>query len=212
MPRLNKDKKELLLKEYAEAGSACRANEALVRTGLTIFVSVQAAIIGFIQVTSGSLITREVLLLEWLGFVASVATWISLLRLRLLYSAYIERAKCIERRLGLALYTAAWPFLEEARAPGQKIGNKKLLATLPATTFAIYLLLLVSDAPKYFTFECVTASYLRGIELFVFSLMQVGLVVFLLGWHAWLQQVWKRATMAITRRPGTTSALTRRRG
>lgn len=58
---------EILLREYAQAGEACRANDTLVRTGLTIFGGVQAAIIGFVASRGDTSITVEMILLELLG-------------------------------------------------------------------------------------------------------------------------------------------------
>jgi len=57
---------EILLREYQEAGEACRGHDTLVRTGLTIFGAAQAAIIGYI-VTRGPIVTLELVLLEILG-------------------------------------------------------------------------------------------------------------------------------------------------
>jgi hypothetical protein len=132
---------EILCREYQEAGEACRGHDTLVRTGLTVFGAAQAAIIGFI-VTRGPSITLELVLLEILGLWLSVVVFFTTRRLHVRYSNYMERARCIERRLGMYLYQYSYEYFGTESVPAKWTGNKKLWASVPALTFVLYLVLL----------------------------------------------------------------------
>jgi hypothetical protein len=131
---------EILLHEYKEAGQACRGHDTLVRTGLTIFGAAQAAIIGFI--VSRTAVTIELVLLELLGLWLSVVVFFTTRRLHYRYGNYMERARCIERRLGMYLYQYSYDYFGSEGGPAKWAGNKKLWASVPALTFLIYLVLL----------------------------------------------------------------------
>lgn len=142
---------EILLREYQEAGEACRSHDQLIRTGLGIFGAVQAAIIGFIGTVSvGS--HFELALLEILGFVLSIVVLLTTLRLQHRYATYVQRAKCIETRLGMCLYNCSeeWFYIARDRIPAGWAGNKVLWASVPFTTMVLYSLLLYRDGPVAF--------------------------------------------------------------
>ena len=147
MAKGNADKQVMLL-EYQEAGQACRNNESLVRTGISLFTAVQVAILGFIQ--TRNCVTLETLLLEILALVVSVVTFLTIIRLQMLYTAYMKRAKEIEAKLKMKLYTAGWRYMETQKPPAQKIKNKRLLAAIPVVVFGIYAVLFVRDVKMYF--------------------------------------------------------------
>lgn len=134
---------EILLREYAQAGEACRANDTLVRTGLTIFGAVQAAIIGFVASRGNTGITLELFLLEVLGLWLSVVVYYTTRRLHYRYKNYMERARCIERQLGMNLYQFSYEYFGSEPVPAKWAGNKRLWATVPAVTFVIYVVLLL---------------------------------------------------------------------
>jgi hypothetical protein len=130
---------EIALREYQEAGQACRGHDTLIRTGLTIFGAVQAAIIGFIA-SRGSSFTLELALLEILGMWLSVVVFLTTHRLHYRYKNYMERARAIEGRLGMSLYQYSYDYFATGRVG--KWGNKRLWATVPQLTFLIYLVLI----------------------------------------------------------------------
>lgn len=146
------NERETLIHEYNEAGQACRNNEGLVRTGISLFTAIQAAILGFIQTRAK--VSLEVVLIEVLAIVVSIVTFLTVLRLQMLYTAYMERAKCIERRLCMNLYTYGWEYMEVKKAPAQKIGNKRLLAFIPVTVFILFAILLIRDGKAYIVSIC----------------------------------------------------------
>lgn len=141
------NEQEILLKEYKEAGETCRNHDQLTRTGFSIFAAVQAAIIGFIGIRKeiGSL---ELVLLEVLGLLLSVVILLTTLRLHYRYKTYMERARCIERHLGMYLYQYSFDYFGSKKIPGQWAGNKKLWASVPCLTFLLYAVLLLRDGPK----------------------------------------------------------------
>lgn len=140
----------VMLYEYQEAGQACRNIESLVRTAISLFAAIQAIIIGFIQTRTS--VSLETILIEVFSIVVSVVTLFSILRLQMYYSAYMERAKCIERRLNMNLYLFGCEYMDIMKAPAQRIKNKKLLAAIPATVFVIFAILLVRDAKCYLSY------------------------------------------------------------
>lgn len=145
---------EILLREYQEAGEACRGHDTLVRTGLSIFGAVQAAIIGFIASQEKS-ITVELVILEILGLWLSVVVFFTTRRLHYRYKNYMDRARCIERRLGMYLYQYSFEYFGSERVPAKWVGNKKLWASVPAVTFLLYLILLGRAAwPSVRTIIC----------------------------------------------------------
>lgn len=138
---------EILLREYKEAGETCRNHEKLIRTGLTIFVAIQAAIIGFIGKSTNSS-PLNIFLLEILGLWMSVVVLITTLRLHHRYKNYIERAKWIEQRLGMYFYQYSFDYFKNKPIPGQCLGNQKLWASIPLLSFFLYAILIVRDGNK----------------------------------------------------------------
>lgn len=130
---------EILLQEYREAGQACRNHDQLIRTGLTIFGAVQAAIIGFVVAKEG-VETFEKVLVEVLGLWLSIVVLLTTRRLHYRYKTYMERAKAIERRLGMYLYQYSFDYFGANKISGP--GNKKVWASLPVLAMIIYVLLL----------------------------------------------------------------------
>lgn len=145
------NEQEILLKEYREAGVTCRNHDQLIRTGFSIFAAVQAAIIGFIG-TRKETGTLELVLLEGLGLWLSVVVLLTTLRLHYRYKTYMERARYIERQLGMNLYQYSFDYFGIHKIPGQWAGNKKLWASVPCLTFLLYTVLLLRDGPKLITF------------------------------------------------------------
>jgi hypothetical protein len=64
------------------------------------------------------------------------------------YKTYMERARCMERHLGLCLYQYSFDYFGSKKIPGQWAGNKKLWASVPCLTFLLYAVLLLRDGPK----------------------------------------------------------------
>ncbi len=144
------NEQEILLREYQEAGQTCRNYDQLTRTGFSIFAAVQAAIIGFIGARTG-IGPLELVLLEVLGLWLSVVILLTTLRLHYRYKTFMERAKCIERHLGMYLYQYSFDYFGVKKMPGQWAGNKKLWASVPCLTFLLYAVLLIRDGRKLFT-------------------------------------------------------------
>jgi len=142
------DDKEIMLREYQEAGQICRGHDQLIRTGLIIFGAVQAAIIGFIG-TTRSHSSLNLVLLEILGLGLSIVVILTTARLQFRYEGYMERAKCIERRLGMYLYNVSeeYFFLQRKRIPCEwaGIGNKDIWTVVPWIAIILYAVLLVRD-------------------------------------------------------------------
>jgi hypothetical protein len=141
-------KQQILLIEYGQAGEMCRNHDKLLRTGLVIFGAVQAAIIGFIGTQSESRLL-ELFLLQFLGFWLSVIVLLTTLRLAYRYASYMERAKCIERQLGMYLFECSQDFFSFENVPAKLFGNKRLWASVPFVTLWLYFLLLVRGGEKY---------------------------------------------------------------
>jgi hypothetical protein len=126
------DSTPVQLAEYAEAGAACRAHEANVRTILGAYVAVAMAL-----VTLGWTVTLTRvggIILFVLGFAIGLITVTVILRHRDYYRSYMARAQEIEKALGFALHTRAWG---EVKASGSS--NKYALAAI-AAFFCLYFL------------------------------------------------------------------------
>ena len=145
MNALNREE-EIWIREYQEAGQACRNHDQLIRTGLTIFGAVQAAIIGLVVAKEGVDVFEKVLV-EFLGLWLSVVVLLTTRRLNYRYKTYMERAKAIERRLGMYLYQYSYDYFGDKNIPGP--GNKKVWASLPVVAIIIYALLLGREAYQF---------------------------------------------------------------
>lgn len=135
---------QILLHEYQEASQACRNHDQLVRTGLTIFGAAQAVIVGFIGTQKGGA-SLALFLLEIFGFWLSVIVLLTTLRLQKRYESYMERAKCIERRVGMYLFECSQDYFAFASIPVKHFGNKQLWASVPVLAIGMYLILLGRD-------------------------------------------------------------------
>lgn len=136
---------QILLHEHQEAGQMCRNHDQLIRTGLTIFGAAQAAIVGFIGAQK-SRADLAFFLLEIFGLWLSVVVLLTTLRLKKRYESYIERAKCIERRVGMYLFECSQDYFAFASIPVKRFGNKNLWASVPIVAIGVYLVLLGRDA------------------------------------------------------------------
>jgi hypothetical protein len=142
-----KPEQQILLHEYQQAGEMCRNHDQLLRTGLVIFGAIQAAIIGFIGTRKdGGLL--ELFVLELFGFWLSVIVLLTTLRLGYRYQSYMERAKCIEHRLGMYLFNCSQEFFAFAEVPAKRLGNKRSWASVPILSMWLYVALIVSDGKK----------------------------------------------------------------
>lgn len=103
--------RELLLREYAEAGLLLRQHELLTRTSASVFVPSLVALAGYVLGSDAELLTKNVLAVA--GVVAALLAANVLRRDQLYYRKYVERAKAIERQLKVEdkqvinLYTGA---------------------------------------------------------------------------------------------------------
>lgn len=85
---------DILLKEYAEAGSLCRNIEQLTRTSLSLFIPVATALAGLIAAKGPGELVKFVL--STAGLVFALLLLNTVYRQRAYYLKYVERAKQIE--------------------------------------------------------------------------------------------------------------------
>ncbi|MDU9050739.1 MAG: hypothetical protein Q3M30_17970 [Candidatus Electrothrix sp. Rat3] len=125
---------KILLEEYAEAGRACRWYEQLTRIMITIFIVVQAPVLGFIQdkgLLNPTLIPLEILIV-FLGSIVSI----NLSRIRKFFTEYRNRSIEIERILGMSLYTSGAEFVHNNSIWSQSFANYWLMILIPSA-FAV---------------------------------------------------------------------------
>ena len=129
---------QIRLQEYREAGEACRSQATLIRNGLTLFAAIQTAVLSFIA-TSGDQHVPEFVLLEGFGLVVSVVTAMTIQRLQFRYADYMRRARKLECRLGMDLYSSSH------RRDGCRggWGNRKWLPVIPTAAAVVYAVLLL---------------------------------------------------------------------
>lgn len=89
--------RELLLKEYAEAGLLLRQHEVLTRTSASVFVPTLVALAGYVLGSEAGFLTKTVL--AAVGVAAALLAANVLRRHQLYYRSYIGRVKEIERQL-----------------------------------------------------------------------------------------------------------------
>lgn len=127
-----------MLAEYREAGETCRASASLMRNGLAFFATLQAVVFGFLESADSS--SLPVILLEVFGLVVSIITAATMWRLGTRYTHYMQRARYLERSLGMHLY-------EYSRLlTGQGLGNHRLLLAIPGVAAILYVVLLADAA------------------------------------------------------------------
>ena len=102
---------KVTLAEYAEAGAAGRAQEQHVRTALASYVVLSAAAITV--AFSANLGKYERLAVDGLLFAIGLLTWHLVSRSQAIYRVYIERAREIEKKLQMALYSKAFEELHQ---------------------------------------------------------------------------------------------------
>jgi hypothetical protein len=107
------DVRDILLKEYAEAGHVARQHEQLTRTSASVFIPTLIALAGYVLAAGPDTSTTVRLTLAVVGFVASLLAANVVRRHQLYYRCYIARARAIESQLKVAdqsvmnLYTLA---------------------------------------------------------------------------------------------------------
>lgn len=89
--------RELLLKEYSEAGLLLRQHELLTRTSASVFVPTLVALAGYIMGSDAGLLAKAVL--ASVGLIAALLAANVLRRHQLYYRNYVARAKEIEGQL-----------------------------------------------------------------------------------------------------------------
>lgn len=103
--------RDLLLKEYVEAGQISRQHEQLTRTSASVFVPTLLGLAGYVLVSDTSFLIKVVLATA--GAVASLLAANVVRRHQLYYRSYINRARAIEAQLKVgdrqivSLYTDA---------------------------------------------------------------------------------------------------------
>ena len=101
---------DILLKEYAEAGTLCRNIEQLTRTSLSLFIPVATALAGLVAAKDLGAHVKFVLSIA--GLVYALLLLNTVYRQRAYYLRYVERAKQIESlikrdgELIMSLYTS----------------------------------------------------------------------------------------------------------
>jgi len=89
--------RDLLLKEYVEAGQISRQHEQLTRTSASVFVPTLLALAGYVLGSDVSFLVKVVL--STAGVVASLLAANVVRRHQLYYRRYIDRARTIEAQL-----------------------------------------------------------------------------------------------------------------
>jgi len=124
---------KVLLAEYSEAGNICRWYEQLTRISLSVYLPVALALAGFIE---GSAIDKTSKFLLCVGgLITSFLLINTILRQQAYYKTYIDRAKAIESKLGMSLYTNG----ASTEMPTLSIPNKTAIAATIGA-FSIYFL------------------------------------------------------------------------
>jgi len=145
---MNHQEKELRVKEYEQAGEACRNHDSLIRTGITIFGAAQAAIFAII-VGQSEPNPCYTYFLEVLGFWLSFVVWITTFRLGRRYATYMKRAKDIEKELGFSLYSASQEEFKSTWYLRCMPGNKMSMASLPILMAVIYGFLVIENFEQF---------------------------------------------------------------
>lgn len=114
-----KPDKEVLLREYEEAGQICRWYEKQTRTSVSIFVPFATALIGLVE---GTVVFAPAAKFGFaaIGLATSLLVLNTIVRLQTYYIAYIHRAKAIEKDLGMELYTCGWKSVECSKTVSNK--------------------------------------------------------------------------------------------
>jgi hypothetical protein len=106
----------------------------------------QAAVLAFLSNLKGPP-NLALLLLEFLSMWVSAVVFLTTLRLHIRYRNYMERARQIERELGMYLYEYSYQHFKSTPIPARHLGgNKTLWATLPFVTFVLVVALFLRHA------------------------------------------------------------------
>jgi hypothetical protein len=132
--------RKVLLEEWAEAGRVCRWYEQLSRIMITVFVIVQAAVLG---IASEGFLDPKLVPLESLIVILGGIVAINLSRIRKYFDAYRTRAIEIERSIGIALYSSAEEFVRDNSIWSHRFANYWLMILVP-TVFAVLNVMLIA--------------------------------------------------------------------
>ena len=127
------DSVQVMLAEYCEAGKICRWYEHLTRTSLSVYLPFALVLVGFIEEANFGETSKVLLCVG--GFIISILLINMVLRQQVYYRVYIERAKGIENKLGMLLYTEG----ENAEMPTLSLTNKNAII-IAIAVFAVYFL------------------------------------------------------------------------
>lgn len=139
--------RELLLKEYAEAGQITRQHEQLTRTSTSVFLPTLLALAGYIVGSGVSSATKIVLAIG--GLAVSLLVFNIIRRHQLYYRSYIKRARAIEEEIKVqdAQILKLYSLGKDAAKGSCTVPNK--------TAFSIFFVL----ASLFFAFSAVTYAY-----------------------------------------------------
>lgn len=141
MARMDAARRDVLLREYQEAGETSRAHAQLLRTGFTLVSAVQAGVIGFIA-TRGESTSLALELLAGFGIFLSLVAYFSTVRLTRRYAGYMARAREIEAELGMSLYTASNATVDRGRV-WKVLRGMYMWPSVPAASCAVFVALLI---------------------------------------------------------------------
>jgi hypothetical protein len=139
-------RQEILIKEYEEGGRACRNNDTLTRTGLSIYSATQAAIIGFLA-TRMKIEEIYFSVLAIIGILLSCVVFCTTRRLHMRNKNYMERMRDIEYELGMNLYEYSYRSFKR-RNISEITGNKLLWSSVPLVISFLYFLLIFFEYPE----------------------------------------------------------------
>lgn len=128
------DAEQIALAEYKEACDICRAHEMHTRTALSFYLAFSGALIAASYTPVITLGGR--VWLNFLGLAVGVFVLFIVLRSRANYTAFISRARVLEEKLGMNLYSSAW---DSAEASGTF--SSKLALAAAVGSICIYFLL-----------------------------------------------------------------------
>lgn len=151
---LTDTQKDILLREYAEAGEICRHHEDLTRKSLHFFIIVTVAIMG---ATQYDYLSKPPInsVIEMAGCLFGIFFINTILRLRRYYSSYIARARAIEAALkegefeGMQLYTKGREDFNNSREKLVTFSNKLAIVALILVTTIYFWVMSVVHAYEW---------------------------------------------------------------
>lgn len=148
---LTDKQKDILLKEYAEAGTICRHYEQQTRTSLNFFATAAVAIIGAVKYEPFSHPPTN-FIIEMAGFLYGAFLINTILRLRRYYWSYVDRARKIETMLsevgfsGMQLYTKGRDDFFQSKESKFTVSNKLAIVTVILAPTVYFLVMSVVHA------------------------------------------------------------------